>query len=495
MRDFMVSGRLLFAALLSAGLGLACSDDSKPTADHGIVAPDGGTPDTGPKPDGAQPTACKLDKTAPATKIGGIFTLTQGGSASTQAANKGQIDLIVHEVNNGCGALGDAEKGTPVEAVSKDGQDDATLTPGLTEELITKDGVVLMVGAGGSAPTTPSARDAVKRGIPFGVYFATGDNLTGCTAAQLAANAVEKSADPVFAAGKCWDHKGLVVRTATLSTIWGKTAAKYVLETWSDAKTAAVIYRDDTFGQPIKDTFKEAFTAGGGSVPGEMVPYAQGTAKDDFKPLVKTLVKGNPDVVIGVWRIGELKAFLEAYVELGDDAAWTDKPANYDKIKFVNTGSVRTDYKDLSTKAIAVLADRATGLEPYWDPESEGFKRWIAAYQEYDPEGDATVHTQMRTYDALMILVLAMVKAQSTEGAKIAEHLVDVASPPGETVYPGEFAKARALLLEGKDINYEGASGPVDLADTGDIKTTPYQVWGTNADGSAKLVKAYASAE
>lgn len=495
MRVNTGSGRLLLTVVLAAAMGIACDDDGTPTADKGVTPPDGGAADKGPTPDGAQPTACELDKAAPATKVGGIFTLTQGGSASTQAANKDQLDLIVHEVNNGCGALGDATKGTPIEAVSRDGQDDANLTPALTDELITKDGVVLMVGAGGSAPTTPSARDAVKKGIPYGVYFATGDSLTGCTAEQLADSVVEKTADPVFEAGKCWDHKGLVVRTATLSTIWGKTAAKFVKETWPDAKKAAVIYRDDSFGKPIKDTFKEAFTAGGGGVPGEMVPYAQGTAKDDFKPLVKTLVQDDPDVVIGVWRIGELKAFLEAYVELGEDPAWTEKPANYDAIKFVNAGSVRTDYKDLSTKAIAVLAERSMGLEPYWDPESEGFKRWLAAYQDYDPEGKATVHTQMRTYDALMVLVLAMVKAKSADGAQIAKQLAAVANPPGDKVYPGEFAKARALLMEGKEINYEGASGSVDLADTGDIRTTPYQVWATNPDGTAKLVKAYASAE
>ena len=37
--------------------------------------------------------------------------------------------------------------------------------------------------------------------------------------------------------------------------------------------------------------------------------------------------------------------------------------------------------------------------------------------------------------------------------------LREMATAPGETIYPGEWDKAVKLLAEGKDINYEGASG------------------------------------
>ena len=39
----------------------------------------------------------------------------------------------------------------------------------------------------------------------------------------------------------------------------------------------------------------------------------------------------------------------------------------------------------------------------------------------------------------------------------------------GETVYPGEWEKARKLLAEGKDINYEGASGSQEFDAAGDV--------------------------
>ena len=55
------------------------------------------------------------------------------------------------------------------------------------------------------------------------------------------------------------------------------------------------------------------------------------------------------------------------------------------------------------------------------------------------------------------------------EDDRVAAALRDVATPPGEVVRPGEWAKAKKLLSEGKDVNYEGASGNVDFDENGDV--------------------------
>ncbi len=44
-----------------------------------------------------------------------------------------------------------------------------------------------------------------------------------------------------------------------------------------------------------------------------------------------------------------------------------------------------------------------------------------------------------------------------------------MATAPGETILPGEWEKARKLLEEGKDINYEGASGSHEFDENGDV--------------------------
>ena len=42
-----------------------------------------------------------------------------------------------------------------------------------------------------------------------------------------------------------------------------------------------------------------------------------------------------------------------------------------------------------------------------------------------------------------------------------------VANPPGTTV--ASFAEGKGLLAKGEKVNYEGASGPIDFDELGDV--------------------------
>ena len=47
------------------------------------------------------------------------------------------------------------------------------------------------------------------------------------------------------------------------------------------------------------------------------------------------------------------------------------------------------------------------------------------------------------------------------------DKIMDIANAPGEQIFPGELAKAIALIKEGKDIDYVGASA-VELVGAGE---------------------------
>jgi branched-chain amino acid transport system substrate-binding protein len=74
-----------------------------------------------------------------------------------------------------------------------------------------------------------------------------------------------------------------------------------------------------------------------------------------------------------------------------------------------------------------------------------------------------------QTYDATFLAALAVEKAGSADKAKVAAALREVASAPGEVVGPGEWEKAKALIKDGKDINYEGAGGAYEFDANGDV--------------------------
>ena len=74
-----------------------------------------------------------------------------------------------------------------------------------------------------------------------------------------------------------------------------------------------------------------------------------------------------------------------------------------------------------------------------------------------------------QTYDAAFLTLLAVAKAGSTDRSAMASALREVATAPGEKIGPGEWSKAVALIAEGKDIDYDGAGGPAEFDENGDV--------------------------
>ena len=74
-----------------------------------------------------------------------------------------------------------------------------------------------------------------------------------------------------------------------------------------------------------------------------------------------------------------------------------------------------------------------------------------------------------QSYDAAFLLALAVEQAGSVDRTAIRDALRAVASPPGEVIEPGEWAKAKDLIAAGQDINYEGVGGSLDFDEAGDV--------------------------
>jgi branched-chain amino acid transport system substrate-binding protein len=105
------------------------------------------------------------------------------------------------------------------------------------------------------------------------------------------------------------------------------------------------------------------------------------------------------------------------------------------------------------------------------DDSLEPYKRLAAAYKKRF--GDDLYPFNANAYDAMILVGLAMVAAQGTSGADINGKIREVAGPPGKRVTT--FADGVVALKAGEDIDYEGASGPVNLDDTGSA-TSPYSL-------------------
>ena len=76
------------------------------------------------------------------------------------------------------------------------------------------------------------------------------------------------------------------------------------------------------------------------------------------------------------------------------------------------------------------------------------------------------------SFDTMMLAALALQHQSYNNYSKedLSKSLVSVANPPGITMGPGSWQAARALILRGVEINYEGVSGSLDFDINGDVE-------------------------
>ena len=96
------------------------------------------------------------------------------------------------------------------------------------------------------------------------------------------------------------------------------------------------------------------------------------------------------------------------------------------------------------------------------------YRYFAAAYKAQYGSAPAVGVFIAHSYDAAMIGILAAVAANSTSGAAINQKIRTVADPPGTSVY--DVKQALTLLRKGTDIDYVGASGPVNFNSSGTVQ-------------------------
>ncbi len=80
------------------------------------------------------------------------------------------------------------------------------------------------------------------------------------------------------------------------------------------------------------------------------------------------------------------------------------------------------------------------------------------------------------SFDDVILCYLGAVAAGATDGKEISEAIVDVTGPPGTKYTFEELPEAIEALENGEDIDYEGASGPIDWDENGDLSKYIYDI-------------------
>jgi ABC-type branched-subunit amino acid transport system substrate-binding protein len=258
------------------------------------------------------------------------------------------------------------------------------------------------------------------------------------------------------------DDDDYVFRTPPSDALQGQVIAQVGSENLS-ASSAATLYVNNDYGQALSDSFESAF---GGDV---TATVAFEPEQNSYTSRLNSALADDPDmlVIIGYPASG-IQMFRDYYADFdtGTDIVVTDglkDPAL--------PGEVGNNMENVQGTA-------PTAAGP-------GRDFFTSAYEdEYDTSPG--VFTS-QAYDASAVCVLANVAGGENSGTAVRDNMRTVANPDGEEFGPADLADAVEAAAAGDDINYVGASSPVDFDENGDMQTVTYEIFGFTSDGVETL--------
>lgn len=263
---------------------------------------------------------------------------------------------------------------------------------------------------------------------------------------------------------------GYFFRTMPSDLLQAPVLAKLIVEELGKGKTVSLAGRNDAFGTGLLNPLKTNLQKVGLTVQG---PLFYDPTAASYNSEAADIVKGNPD----------------AYVVL-------DFPANYAKI-----GSALLRTGRFNGNKLFVAGGWPATIPSFIPSASlEGARGTVAgsrlgtkAFDAFDTLYKSTPGVkdrqtlELNNFDGALICILAAIAANSGKGSDIVKHIQRVASAPGKTYSYLNLAQAIRDLRAGKDINYEGAGGGVDLDRNGDLAAAIYNVF--TYDGGKQAVK------
>ena len=359
--------------------------------------------------------------------------------------------IAVDEVINP--AIEDSGADHTVELVTEDngGGADQQAAVQAARKMVDSDGASCIAGAWASADTIPTAESvAIPEEVVLISPASTSDEITGL------------------------DDDGLVNRTAPPDSFQGPTLADYVEDQLGGAegKTVNVGARNDAYGTGLAETFSSAWEGKGGEI-GEEVIYD--TKLPNYDSEASDIVSGDPDGTVIV-------DFPETYNKVGPALV----RAGFDtKSTFVTDGLISGD---LAEGAGSDAVNGLRGTAPGVPDDDESAKAFDDLWNKSDIEPDVDRQTfDAQNFDAVVLCYLAAVAAGSTEGADMAEVIQDISAPGGDQYTWEELPDAIEALENGDDIDYQGASGAIDMDENGDATAGVYDIYEFADDAPAPI--------
>ncbi|AUN95952.1 ABC transporter substrate-binding protein [Pseudazoarcus pumilus] len=363
--------------------------------------------------------AMTLPAAAQEAKIGLLFGISGGISAMAPTMVEA-AQLAVEQVN-AQGGIGDG--GKLVAALGDSGCNPQAATDAATKA-VNIDRVLAIVGPSCSGSVLAAANSVtVPAGVPLVSPSSTSPQVT-----RLA-------------------DKDLVFRTVPSDAYQGAALARTLIA--RGTRSVAVTYLANDYGTGLAESFRAEYEAQGGTITGFQ---QHDGSKASYRSELSRLARGGADtLVIFDYGDGSGLTILRQSLENGFFRQFVGGDGMKSEAMIRAIGAANLD-------TLLVSSPVGSGSESL-----AIFQRDFRA-KGGNPDGIFAT----TSYDAAFLLALAIEHAGG-ERAKLAASLRAVAGAPGDPVRPGEWARAKKLIAEGRDIDYRGAAGDHEFDEAGDV--------------------------
>ena len=393
-------------------------------------------------------------------KIGTLLPIT-GDLAQYGAPMQDTAVLLVDQVNR-C----DGVRERSVQLITEDSQTEPSRGVAAMTKLAEVNQVGGVVGGAASAISTAAIDVAVRNQV-----------------VQIS----PASTSPVFTSrAQNGDFNGFWFRTAPSDALQGPALAQLAHD--RGFSSIAVLAINNDYGNGLAAALIPAFEALGGTVSngGKAIFYPPDAATFDAE--VAAAYRGRPDggqpdgqadgqpdavVLIAYPETGSLvlrAAFEQGYLDGATQLLLTEGMKAEQIAELVGKNS---------QGEFIVAGALGTAPQPGGPALTDFLETYNNAYNTTPEIFDAN------TWDAVALLVLAAESSGEFTGSALKDHISKVANAPGIEV--SNVCQALALLREGQEINYQGASSKIELDQWGDVRGN-YAIWQVKDTGVIEII-------
>ena len=259
------------------------------------------------------------------------------------------------------------------------------------------------------------------------------------------------------------DDGGYFFRTCPSSLV---TATALSQRMYQDGmRRVSFLYVPNDFGSAFVASAAVAFQSAGGALvaQGTAAPVSVQPDEHDFRELLSPLLGLEPDALMLATDPVTGARLVRDWGLLGGRG----------RLYFAPTLMTEVFVREVPAGSI----EEMVGVSALSGSNADAFAQAYA-----DWSGELPAQAAYFYYDAMALLGLAIEKAHREAGAlptgaQIRAALPSVSGPPGEPVRWNELERGLDLVRAGEEIDYQGASGEVNLDERGDVALERVDFW------------------